>query len=372
MNILILTPDAVGSTLIQRLITIYCQFHQFNQPVINIHELSNGLSKFWSDDFNQELITKKDTWDTYQTLNEIKELLKSTNHYKIARLAKYHINRRKDSLADQIPFYNYLDENFYIIACRRKNLFEHALSLGLTKIVKKLNVYSAYEKIDLFFDMYKDPVNIQPEIIIGILDTYKEYLSWSEEYFNIGTYFEYDRDIQQLEKFILNLPIFSGQKKIGWKETYNMNFDDWNRCHYYGSDLGKLLTNKNQLLLTHQSDLKTDDWSFPIKNFLPIEQQKFIEEHKKDYEKINKDIYKMHQLGIMTSTPPIKKQTLFEKMKIISNFNDLKRVYNIWAKRNPDIASPIDDEYIQQQIERENEHWNAPLLEYKNQQKLLK
>ena len=35
MNVLILTPDAVGSTLLQRMLTIYMQFHDFNRPVIN-------------------------------------------------------------------------------------------------------------------------------------------------------------------------------------------------------------------------------------------------------------------------------------------------------------------------------------------------
>ena len=43
MNVLILTPDAVGSTLLQRTITIYMQFHEFDRPTINLHELTNGL-----------------------------------------------------------------------------------------------------------------------------------------------------------------------------------------------------------------------------------------------------------------------------------------------------------------------------------------
>ena len=42
MNVLVLTPDAVGSTLIQRLLTIYMQLNQFDRPVINLHELSKG------------------------------------------------------------------------------------------------------------------------------------------------------------------------------------------------------------------------------------------------------------------------------------------------------------------------------------------
>ena len=55
MNVLILTPDRVGSTLLQRLITVYMNMHNFDQPVINLHELTNGLIKYYNSRFNQEL-----------------------------------------------------------------------------------------------------------------------------------------------------------------------------------------------------------------------------------------------------------------------------------------------------------------------------
>jgi len=44
MNVLILTPDCVGSTLLQRLITIYATINEnYNPLTINLHELTNGL-----------------------------------------------------------------------------------------------------------------------------------------------------------------------------------------------------------------------------------------------------------------------------------------------------------------------------------------
>ena len=58
MNVLILTPDRVGSTLLQRLITIYMQFHEYDRPVINLHELTNGLIKYYSPTFNDEVLGK--------------------------------------------------------------------------------------------------------------------------------------------------------------------------------------------------------------------------------------------------------------------------------------------------------------------------
>ena len=76
MNVLILTPDAVGSTLLQRLITIYMQFYQFDQPVINLHELSNGLVKYYNTTFDQEVLGKKEGhWGYHQSLEQIVGLL---------------------------------------------------------------------------------------------------------------------------------------------------------------------------------------------------------------------------------------------------------------------------------------------------------
>jgi len=70
MNVLILTPDRVGSTLLQRLITVYMNMHEFDQPVINLHELTNGLIKYYSKDFGQEVLGKPNgrAWGYFQTL----------------------------------------------------------------------------------------------------------------------------------------------------------------------------------------------------------------------------------------------------------------------------------------------------------------
>ena len=41
MNVLLLTPDRVGSTLLQRTLTVYMLRRGFDKPVINLHELTN-------------------------------------------------------------------------------------------------------------------------------------------------------------------------------------------------------------------------------------------------------------------------------------------------------------------------------------------
>ena len=71
MNVLILTPDRVGSTLLQRLITVYMNMHEFDRPVINLHELTNGLMKYYNPVFNCEVLGKPDNrpWGYYQKLS---------------------------------------------------------------------------------------------------------------------------------------------------------------------------------------------------------------------------------------------------------------------------------------------------------------
>lgn len=69
MNILILTPDRVGSTLLQRLITVYANAADKNNLTINLHELTNGIEKYYNDKFGKEVLGKKENrWGYYQTL----------------------------------------------------------------------------------------------------------------------------------------------------------------------------------------------------------------------------------------------------------------------------------------------------------------
>ena len=150
MNILILTPDRVGSTLLQRLVTVYAEINS-GDATVNLHELTNGLARYDNEKYDIPMLGKKEnSWGYHQSLKEIVELLKSVDHGITSRLAYYHIKKRKDTLKDQLSFYEYLNENFFIIAAKRHNLFEHALSWGITVESKRLNVYSFEEKYEIF------------------------------------------------------------------------------------------------------------------------------------------------------------------------------------------------------------------------------
>jgi hypothetical protein len=411
MNVLILTPDAVGSTLLQRMLTIYMQFHNFDQPVINLHELTNSLEKYYSPEFNREIVSKKavKNWGYHQSLQEIVELLSSVDHYKTSRLAHYHIRNRNDSIEQQVPFYKYLNENFYIISCRRANVFEHALSMTLNKITKKLNVYDAYEKIDTFYEMYQSGVTLDPAVFINQLDLYHLYVQWSEQHFDIGSYFNYEQDVPRLEEYILNLPVFSGQPElVTWKNNFGLSFENWNKMHYACSDISSIAmgarTEIDQLLLSNVNDdvVSTYQQNAPesapainsledfnnlpenikrqfyqiqfrkegIFSLLPTERQQQLSQYQLGYAQAQQTISQMVNLGIIISGPPIKKQTLSEKRKIIKNFDVLIDLYNKWAINHPTIASPVTDLGLLDLIQTESQFWN-PLPESVGLQNLI-
>lgn len=396
MNVLILTPDAVGSTLLQRMLTIYMQFHHFDRPVINLHELTNGIAKYYSPEFNQELVGKKtvQNWGYYQTLQQVVELLSSVDHYKTSRLAHYHIRRRGDTIEQQIPFYKYLNENFYVIACRRANVFEHALSMTLSKITKKLNVFNAYEKIDTFYDIYQSGVTLDPTVFVNQLNAYKLYIEWSEQHFEVASYFNYEQDIPRLEQYILDLPVFASQPSlITWHKNFGISFNDWNKMHYASSDLTSLpyepghslenaLLESSSSVVDYQQNAPSD-WpavfsTTDIKNlpqeiqqrwvqhqihqggivpFLSKEKQQLLSQYQPNYNQAQRTIDQMIELGIVISGPPIKKQTLMEKQKTIKNFDLLVELYNNWASENTNIAQPITSTAISDSIETERKFW---------------
>jgi hypothetical protein len=376
MNVLILTPDAVGSTLLQRLLTIYMQLHEFDRPVINLHELTNGLEKYYSTDFNQEIVSKQrvTNWGYYQSLEKIVEILASVTHYKTSRLAQYHIKNRQDPIEKQIPFYQYLDDNFFVIACRRHNIFEHALSMSLNKITKKLNVYSHEEKVDTFINMYANRVNIDTNVFVGQLNSYLSYIKWSTNHFNIGSFFYYDQHLENIEQYILNLPVFNSQKnKITWGERFGIDFYNWNRMHHIPSNIGALLSAPESInTLLNYKKLSLDD---QFSNQLPMIQNKtatqlivsqscpatmqFLKHHQQGFDNVNNAIKKMEQLDIIISPPPIKKQTLAEKMYMIDNFDQCLDLYNTWIDHHPDLGQPLSKVDLQSQAEKEYLFWNS-------------
>lgn len=361
MNVVILTPDGVGSTLLQRALTIQMILSDFDKPVINLHELTNGLSSYYSHELGAMVLCKNFSLKYNQSLSEIADLLSSHDHYKTTRLAHYHILRRNDSFEDQKQFYNYLNENFFIISARRKNLLEYGLSWCLRNIHKKLNVYSSEEKIISFFEMYKDPVNVDIEIFVNHLEDYKNYIIWAEQHFDTGSNYYYETHLPQLENYILNLPIFAGKIKNKWEDAFEISFQNFNKCHKSLSDIGAIaLENNNEIkLLPFDQKDRKENLENIIVSKLPSNIQTFVSKHELNYRKTQKSIQHLVKLGIMITGLPVKKHTFAEKRFIIKNFNECVTAYNDWISYNSNLGEPIYPNMLQLGLDKDNAIWST-------------
>ena len=90
MNYLVLTPDGVGSTYLQRALTLF--LNSSNIEYFNTHELLNGLAL----DKNNNLYKSPQGYD--QSLEEIVELLKNNQANIVSRLAEYHVEKRSQGI----------------------------------------------------------------------------------------------------------------------------------------------------------------------------------------------------------------------------------------------------------------------------------
>jgi hypothetical protein len=399
MNVLILTPDRVGSTLLQRLLTIYMLRKEFNKPVINLHELTNGLIEYYNETMNQLVLGKPEgtKWGYFQSLDEIVNLLKSATHYSTSRLAHYHIVNRKDSVADQIKFYEYLNENFFIISCRRENLLEHALSWIIQAHSKKLNVYSINEKVNVFADIYQDGIVATQESLIKYLNKYKSYIEWSDTYFNIQSYFNYDTDVHNIEEYILNLTFMKNATNNTWKDMFGQDFKSWNTCHRMLPNL--VLSNDTKedtvpvKFLTDQmktktwSQIKGPDWPDTVDDYVKNKEQyplviqeeiakifnertiqvtkqehSFLEKNLNTYVSSNNQILKLVDDGFLVTGVPIKLQSLKEKKLVIKNFNQCIDWYNEWVKQN-NFGNLYTEIELEKTIIDEEEKLNLPIAQ---------
>jgi len=406
MNVLILTPDRVGSTLLQRLITVYMLRREFDKPVINLHELTNGLSRYYNTTLNQEIVGKPRgiKWGYYQTLSQVESLLKSSNHYKTSRLAHYHIVARQDSIADQIQFYEYLNREFFVISCRRDNLFEHALSWAIEGHSKVLNVYNTGEKIDSFYQLYKNGITVSRENLHNYLRKYKDYIHWSDTYFNVQSYFNYDQDVSRIEDYILNLDFMQGAKANTWQDMFGQSFTDWNTCHRLlpnifleprqgGKEIG---VTKNVPSLENAAEkwnqLKGSDWPNSYNDYqsnaqllslktkkeidtffneqasvtVSENEYKFLSNNLTAYKTTEAQLYKLVDDGFLVTGVPVKLQSLREKKLIIKNYAECMAWYNEWVQENK-FGKIFTDTELETLIQLEEERLNQPI----DQQTLL-
>jgi len=336
MNVLILTPDRVGSTLLQRLITVYANINENQIPLtINLHELTNGIVEYQNPKFGNVLGKKDGGWGYHQSLHQIASLIDRAPHDVVSRLAYYHIKNRKDNAGEQLDFYRYLNENFYIISARRKNLFEHAMSWCISVESKKLNVYTIEEKYKTFERITRNGINVQEESIEKYLNQYNEYLDWVDSHFNVNSYFEYERDLPNIENYILNLGPFKDFSQIGdWEYRFGITWQNWNRMHYLLSLV-------------------------PFDYMFSEEEQVFMQQYIELYKSVRIHLQDLADDGVLVSGIPIKLHTLREKAQLIANAPQCLEYYNNWiGTHRPSYAISYQAETLTQMALLEHNTWS--------------
>lgn len=250
MNILLLTPDAAGGTLLRSLITLYASQNCIDETYIDVSHLELGLHKETNSE-GLELVRHHSEYEDYgQSITEIIQLLEDADHYKIAKISQYNMGMRDDKPHDLKAFYRYLNENFLIISCRRQSTFDYALSWAINKITSRLNVFSHSDKFESFGEYYENKITIDPLVLTQALDDYSKYIAWCETNFDVDRVYYYERDVLAIDEFILSLPIFDHLSITSdFQEMFGIPFNDWNRCHYYKSNITDFYKQRSNYLM---------------------------------------------------------------------------------------------------------------------------
>lgn len=168
MHTLILTPDGVGSTILQRLITIH--LHMNNKKVSNTHELTNGIK------IDGNVAVKDFSIQYNQRLEDVASVLDQSDKdiRLVSRLAKYHIDNRTDTEESQQQFFNFVKLFFENkIMCLRRNIFEYALSWSIRKESGVLNIDSPKDRAKVL-----EVDNVDEDYFIEKCHDYVNYLDW--------------------------------------------------------------------------------------------------------------------------------------------------------------------------------------------------
>lgn len=367
----------------------------FDKPVINLHELAHGIEKYHNSDLGINVLGRspnsaKNIYNlskggmdalraqqdpTYsQSLDEITALLRTDTHYITSRLSHYHMLNRNDDVKEQADFYKFLNENFYIISCRRDNMFEHALSWIIFNHTKKLNVYSPIEKVEVCQDIYSNGIKGFKEQIDFYLDRYLKYIDWVDNNFNIQSYFYYDRDLNNIEDYILNLEFMkTGNTGPKWETMFNQSFSDYNTCsrvlpnlllHNQSSKNFQLSTSQENFHINYLTATKEEyelhagsDWpsyeefisgskkvssqisteiatTFKENNYQLQMNEKtynFLQKNINQYKNTFDTLEELVEKRYIPRNVPVKLQTMDEKSKIIRNFDQCVEWYNEWV-----------------------------------------
>jgi hypothetical protein len=287
MNYLVLTPDGVGSTILQRLITMTLHLEKHN--VVNTHELTNGL------ELKNGIVAKNYDLKYTQSLGEIASILQDshTQTVLVSRLAKYHLDNRKDPANDCKEFYRFLHRHFEKkIMCVRENIFEYAMSWSIRNRSGVLNVYDKEDRIKV-----SKVSEVDENYFIQKCQQYVKYVEWCERNFSDVETVSYENMVKDSDAVV--------QKLTGHKDTFTDKI---------GLSLSSLLS-KEYDFLKNKHD----------RTFFNHEYKALFKYRMLTTEMLHKNI-------ILSA--PLKNTTLSDKKKQIKNFNSCLDKFYEFAKNH--------------------------------------
>jgi acetone carboxylase gamma subunit len=265
-----------------------------------------------------------------------------------------------------------------VISAQRENLLEHALSWCIYVVSRNLNVYSAQDKFHHFARVYQDRITVDRTNLLRYLDTYVEYLDWVNRHFHVNSYFVYDQHIGNLEKYILDLPVFNTQKKkITWQDSFDIEFADWNRCHYLCSDMSGISTqiDPEQLQIGYNDRRGLENIELaPVPQLtvsdviksLGTADRQFLHANGVRYKRSSQHLQELVDNKILVTGVPIKLQTMMEKRLLVRNFAETVGWYNEWVERSG-VGQPYTEAALLESAAKEIREYHAVGLELSQQ-----
>lgn len=364
MNVLILTPERVGGNLLQSALTIYMTARDFGKPVVATHDICQGLVAIYNDRLQQRVIKRGSA--EHQSLQQIVDLLSSADHYMVSALGYRPFSKRKDDLASQLDFYQYLNENFFIICAERSNVLENALSWCIQSHSKIFNIWFPGAKVDLDQSLENYQITVDMPTLYQYLDRYSRYRNWAHNYFDIQSFYNYDDHKNNIEDYILRLPFMYGCPT--WQDMFGQSFEQFNTCHRllsYVVTREHVESNQNLTWNCSRHLIKNDNWNkikgpdwpsswvdydpqhtpaeinheisgiFNCRDFpVSTDEHDFIQASASSYKLAVSQIQLLQELDIVSDGIPIKLHTLSDKIKIIKNFDQCVDWYNSWCAAN--------------------------------------
>jgi hypothetical protein len=286
MNILILTPDAAGGSILQRIITLILYYKDEN--VSNCREITEGIC------LKNNRVCKDHSAGYEQTIDSIIDVLKKSKTSLISRLSKYHLDNREEKEDSCKKLYNFLNEyNNIKLVCLRKNIFEYALTWGIREKTSGLGT-TYYKKEIKEFDEIKT-INI--DYFLKKCKDYVEYVKWTNIFFptHIKVFYE----------------DFVTEPDISIKNLFKIDVDFFK--NKFGNSLKEIFKIEYKWVHNLQTNINKEQIKSLIKYRMATELLR-----KKD----------------ITSVSPFKNKTLEDKKRIVKNYDECKKTFYNFAREH--------------------------------------